>query len=175
MCRKGFVPHLRRSVSIPSFIPALRPGLRADAPSGLATRRNWSFATETRLAQIIVRSQGQPRKAVRHSCRKLKMQSIPDLPASDGRCQGCATPGHRPRPGHAQTRRVSSVSTSLQRKTSFSKTYSSVLCRPFPPGPKMTDGIPACPRTAASVQKDAPPRRGACPHFLRDSSSAGIK
>ena len=48
------------------------------------------------------------------------------------------------------------ASTSRHICTSSTFTYSSWLCRPAPPGPKSTDGMPAPARIAASVQNDMP-------------------
>lgn len=42
---------------------------------------------------------------------------------------------------------INFTSASLHARTSLARTYSSIPCRPSPPGPKMTVGMPACPRT----------------------------
>ncbi len=51
---------------------------------------------------------------------------------------------------------ASCTSASRHASTSSSITYSVVECSPAPPGPNSTEGIPARPSTAASVQNEAP-------------------
>ncbi len=63
--------------------------------------------------------------------------------------------------------RASAVSAAQHVCTSSRMTYSSVLCRPAPPGPKIAAGMPAAPRMAASVQNVMPTVAGVAARVAR--------
>ena len=88
-----------------------------------------------------------PHAAGRAASRRLSRHGATlERPPSWRRCS-------RRRPQRCVTNaRVSATSASRHCRTSSTRTYSSALCRPAPPGPNSTAGIPAAPRMAASVQ-----------------------
>lgn len=58
---------------------------------------------------------------------------------------------------YAQKSSAVAASISAQRSTCMRSDHSRMACAPSPPGPKMTVGIPAAERSAASVQAVIPP------------------
>ncbi len=58
---------------------------------------------------------------------------------------------------YAQKSSAVAASISVQRSTCVMSDHSTMACAPLPPGPKMTVGMPAAERSAASVQAAIPP------------------